>query len=81
MEYDVDFPCEENEDLKMNRDLMVVEINAMTLDSTFDPEIGEISQLSLEGVNISAHEVNYCSQWVINNVNKFRKKMGVSLDV
>lgn len=26
------------------------------------------------------HEVKYCSQWVINNVKKFSKKMDVSLE-
>lgn len=35
--------------------------------------------MSLEGVSISAEEVEYCSHWVINNIQKFSKLMGVSL--
>lgn len=76
---DFEVTGDEKENLKENQDLMVVE-NDLTIDTFHDPEIEEIIQLSLEGINISSREVKYCSQWIINKVNKFSKKMGVSLE-
>lgn len=74
---DLDFPGMEKEDIMENYDLMVLESDVLALDTTHDAEIEEILQLSLEGVNKSTREVKYCSQCVINNGNKFSKKMDV----
>lgn len=48
--------------------------------SVHDLKIEEILQLSLEGVHISACDVEYYSQWIVNNVLKFSKLMGVLLE-
>lgn len=42
-------------------------------------ELEEIIEMSLEGVTLFASEVHFCSQWVVNNVQKFGKMMGVLL--
>lgn len=55
----VECPGEEN--LSLNHELVVVEEDAMALDSAYDLEIEELIQMSLEGVNISAHVEDYCS--------------------
>lgn len=34
----------------------------------------------MEGANIIAGEMDYCSNWVANNVQKFKKHRGVSLE-
>lgn len=76
----MDLLCDKHEIPMETRNLVVVETDATFLDSREDTDIVETIQLNLEGANISAWEVKYCSQWVLNNVNKFNKKMGISFE-
>lgn len=71
----------ESEDERLSNIAMVmVEEEAQAITTEHDSEIEEIIQVSLKGVKITAREVEYCSQWVTNNVQKFSKQMGVSFE-
>lgn len=73
----IEVPCEETE--TKNFELVMVDEDAQAIATANYSEIEEIIELSLEGVNFSACDVEYCSQWVANNVQKFGKMIGVFL--
>lgn len=45
-----------------------------------DPEVEEILALSLDGIEIEKGITTGCSQWVSQNIQKFSKVMGTSME-
>lgn len=69
-EGDGKMPIEDSKDETRvtNMEIVMVEEDAQAIAAVHNLELDELIELSLEGVTLSASDVNYCSQWVVNNV-------------